>query len=377
MNRGKLSIAPGGPAPDQSTETVAEMKDKGIKTVETKETNVSKQDNETKHGIDNTAGSGSEPEAEESSGADLQSLEVYTFTITGEEAGLRTDVFLTREIPDISRSYIKKLIEGDFLTVNGKRAKAALKLKTGDQVVFTLKPEETISASPENIPLDIIYQDQWVAVLDKPPGMVVHPAAGSLKGTLVNALLYHVKDLSGINGMIRPGIVHRIDKDTSGILVVAKNDPAHRGLSAQLADHSMVREYFALCEGIVKNDTGTIETKIGRDPNNRLKMAVTRDGRRAVTHYKVLARYKQTTLLKLSLETGRTHQIRVHLAHINHPVCGDPVYGWKKQRIKLNGQLLHAGKLGFIHPGTGRYMEFRRPVHEEFRYVLMKQYKET
>lgn len=301
----------------------------------------------------------------------------YDFVCDSDSTGLRADVYLSEIFSDSSRSYISKLIDGGDLTVNGKIVKPSFKLKENDKVSFTFKQAQPISISAENIPLDIIYQDEWIAVINKESGMVVHPAAGSPSGTMVNALLYNISDLSSINGLIRPGIVHRIDKDTTGILVVAKNDEAHKKLSEQLSTHSMVREYLALVEGKFKDEEGTIKTLIGRDMNNRMKMAVTSQGREAITHFKVLARYKNTSLLRIKLETGRTHQIRVHMAHIGHPVCGDPVYGFKNSRIKADGQLLHAGKLGFIHPGTGEYIEFNKPVHEKFKNILIKQYKES
>lgn len=309
--------------------------------------------------------------------ADVTENEKFEFLCDSESAGLRADVYLSEIFPDSSRSYLSKLIDAGDLTVNDKRVKPSFKLKENDRLTFIFKKAQPISIEPENIPLDIIYQDDWIAVINKESGMVVHPAAGSPKGTMVNALLHSISDLSSINGLIRPGIVHRIDKDTTGILVVAKNDEAHKKLSEQLATHSMVREYLALVEGKFKDEEGTIKTLIGRDANNRLKMAVTSEGREAVTHFKVLARYKNTSLLRVNLETGRTHQIRVHMAHIGHPVCGDPIYGFKNSRIKPEGQLLHAGKLGFIHPGTGKYVEFKRPVHERFKNILIKQYKES
>ena len=237
---------------------------------------------------------------------------------------------------------------------------------------FELPPAVELKVEAENIPLEIIYQDEYLAVINKPVGLVVHPAPGNEHGTLVNALLYHLTDLSSVNGVIRPGIVHRIDKDTSGLLVIAKNDEAHQALSKQLADHSMTREYVALCEGLVKTDQGTIDAPIGRDPRNRLRMGIVPNGRRAVTHYSVQQRYQDMTLVRLRLETGRTHQIRVHMASIHHPVAADPVYGFKKQRVKYQGQMLHARLLGFLHPRDGQPMEFSVPVPEEFRLVLEK-----
>lgn len=304
-------------------------------------------------------------------------MEEFVFVANEEDEGKRVDVFLTSKMNEISRSYVQKLIDEDLLKVNEKVVKSSYKLKLDDEVVFMLKELETIEAIPEDIDIDIIYEDESLAVVNKQRGMVVHPAIGNTRGTLVNALLFHLKNLSGINGVIRPGIVHRIDKDTSGILVIAKTDEAHRKLSEQLKDHSMKREYFALVEGVIKNDEGTVDKPLGRDPKDRLKMAIVPNGKRAVTHYKVLARYKNTTLVRLRLETGRTHQIRVHMASIGHPVCSDPIYSSKKNRTNAIGQLLHARLLGFIHPKTGQYVEFRRPIPEDFFKVLNKKYKES
>lgn len=289
-----------------------------------------------------------------------------------EEAGDRVDVFLSRQLAGISRSQVQRLIDEDHLLVNGRKVRASHRLKAGDEVEFELPPAVELQVQAQDIPLEIVYQDEYLAVIHKPVGMVVHPAPGNESGTLVNALLWHLKDLSSVNGVIRPGIVHRIDKDTSGLLVVAKNDQAHLALSRQLADHSMTREYVALCEGILKTDSGTIDAPIGRDPKNRLRMAIVPDGRRAVTHYQVQHRYRELTLVRLRLETGRTHQIRVHMASIHHPVAADPVYGFRKSRVRHPGQMLHARLLGFRHPRDGRYMEFSHPVPGEFRLVLEK-----
>ena len=223
-----------------------------------------------------------------------------------------------------------------------------------------------------NIPIDIVYEDEDVIVVNKAQGMVVHPAPGNYNGTLVNALLYHCKDLSSINGVIRPGIVHRIDKDTSGILVIAKNDDAHNKLSEQLKDHSMKREYYALIEGRLKNNDGTIDKPLGRCKKDRLKIGIIEDGKRAVTHYEVVERYNGYTLVKCVLETGRTHQIRVHMASIGFPLVGDPLYGFKRQKFKLEGQVLHARTLGFIHPRTGEYMEFTSELPQYFCDLINK-----
>ena len=224
----------------------------------------------------------------------------------------------------------------------------------------------------ENIPLDVIYEDSDVIVINKSQDMVVHPAPGNYSGTLVNALLYHCRDLSGINGVLRPGIVHRIDKDTSGALVVAKNDNAHNSLAMQLKDHSMTRSYLALVEGIIKQDEGSIDEPIGRHPKDRIKMAVVENGKKAITHYKVIERFDNYTLVECNLETGRTHQIRVHMAKIGHPLVGDLVYGFKKQRFNLKGQVLHAKRLGFIHPSTNEYMEFVSPLPDYFEKLITK-----
>lgn len=298
--------------------------------------------------------------------------EEFYFKVEDVDQGARVDVFLTAKMPGISRSHVQKLIDEDHLVVGGRSVKASYRLKAGDEVEFELPEARELLVSGEDLDLPILYQDEYLAVVNKPTGMVVHPAPGNESGTMVNALLFHIKDLSSVNGVIRPGIVHRIDKDTSGLLVVAKNDEAHRYLSAQLADHSMTREYLALCEGLIKSEAGTIDAPLGRDPKNRLRMAIVKDGRRAVTHYEVQKRYKDTTLIRVRLETGRTHQIRVHMASIHHPVVSDPVYGFKKQRIRHEGQMLHARLLGFKHPKDGRYLEFSSPVPPEFLAVLKK-----
>lgn len=297
-------------------------------------------------------------------------MENKQFIIEQDSTNLRLDVFLSNQLEDKSRSYIQNLIEEGNVKINGALKKSNYKLRINDEVEITIPEPIGLNIEPENIPLDIVYEDADVIVVNKPQGMVVHPAAGVYNGTLVNALLNHCKDLSGINGVARPGIVHRIDKDTSGILVVAKNDNAHNKLAEQFKDHSMTRSYVALVEGILKNDEGTIDAPLGRHPVERVKIAVIKDGRRAVTHYKVLERLKNTTLVECSLETGRTHQIRVHMAHIGHPLVGDPVYGYKKQRFNLDGQMLHAKKLGFIHPKSGEYIEFQSELPDYFVRVL-------
>lgn len=285
-------------------------------------------------------------------------MESKKFLACSEEENMRLDVFLSKCFQDKSRSYIQNVIEDKLVEVNGKAKKSNYKIKSGDNIEITIPDPVNLNIQSEDIPLDILYEDKDVIVVNKPQGMIVHPAPGVYEGTLVNALLNHCRDLSGINGVTRPGIVHRIDKDTSGILVVAKNDNSHNKLAKQLKDHSMTREYIALVEGVVKLDEGTVDEPIARHPKDKIKMAVCVNGKRAITHYKVIKRFKNNTLIKCILETGRTHQIRVHMAYIGHPLVGDPVYGYKKQRFKLGGQLLHAEKLGFIHPSTGKYIEF-------------------
>ncbi|KAJ53407.1 23S rRNA pseudouridine1911/1915/1917 synthase [Clostridium tetanomorphum] len=297
-------------------------------------------------------------------------MEKKEFLISKEFEGVRLDIFLTENLEGKSRSYVQGIIGKEEVKVNGKVKKSNYKLRARDIVHINIPETVPLNVIPEDIPLDILYEDKDIIVVNKPQGMVVHPAPGNLNGTLVNALLNHCKDLSGINGVTRPGIVHRIDKDTSGVLVVAKNDLAHNKLAEQLKDHSMTRVYVALLEGILKKDSGTVDAQLGRHPVERIKIAVVKQGRRAVTHYKVLNRYPCNTLIECSLETGRTHQIRVHMAYIGHPLVGDPVYGYKKQKFNLEGQMLHAKKLGFIHPSTGKYMEFDTKLPDYFKKIL-------
>lgn len=296
--------------------------------------------------------------------------EDFSFRITETEAGVRVDLFLAGKMPGISRSRVQRLIEEDHLLVNGRKVKVSYRLKAEDALEFVLPEEKELVPQPENLPLEILYEDDSLAVVNKPSGMVVHPAPGNESGTLVNALLFHMKTLSTKNGVFRAGIVHRIDKDTSGLLMVAKTDAAYLSLSRQLAERTVTREYVALCEGLLKEPRGTIDAPIGRDPSNRLRMAVAAEGKRAVTHYEVQRYYVDTTLLRLRLQTGRTHQIRVHMAILGHPVAGDPVYGYRRQRIRHDGQLLHARMVGFQHPEDGRYMEFSAPVPEGFLKIL-------
>ena len=302
-----------------------------------------------------------------------------------EQQGVRLDAVLAGLLPELSRSFIQKLFEKERITVNGSVcAVKKYKVKEGDRVCLSLPEPEVLDVQPEDIPLSIVYEDDDVLVVNKPKGMVVHPAAGNYTGTLVNAVMFHCGDrLSSINGVIRPGIVHRIDKDTSGLLMIAKNNTAHEFLSKQLAEHTIMRKYQALVYHNIKEDEGTIDAPIGRDPANRLRQAVTDagSGRRAVTHYRVLERFGKYTLIEAQLDTGRTHQIRVHMAYIRHPLVGDPVYGPKKQSgIKLpteqQGQMLHAKVLGFVHPAAGEYMEFDSSLPPYFEEILNRLRKE-
>ncbi len=290
-----------------------------------------------------------------------------------EEDNLRIDKFLTASLNDFTRSRIQKLIDGELVTVSGKAVKASYKLKAGEEIEIVIPDAQSLDAVGENIPLDIVYEDDCMLVVNKPQGMVVHPAAGNYSGTLVNALLYYCPDtLSGINGEKRPGILHRIDKDTSGLLLVAKNDIAHQGLSEQIKAHSLKREYRALVWGNIKEDSGTIDAPIGRHPTQRKKMTITdKNSKNAVTHYEVLERFSGYTYISCRLETGRTHQIRVHMSSKGHPVVGDKTYG-VKDKFNLSGQLLHAHSVGFIHPVTGKYMEFMRDVPDYFVEVLRR-----
>lgn len=283
----------------------------------------------------------------------------------------RLDVFLSEKL-DKTRSAVKKLVDDGEITVGGNKVKAGRVLKIGEEISVNIPDPVKLDLEAENIPLDIIYQDKDIAIINKPQGMTVHAGNGTHGSTLVNALLYHLDSLSGINGVIRPGIVHRIDKDTSGLLVVAKNDAAHLSLSEQIKNKTCHRIYLALLEGTVKQNDGIIDTFIGRSDKNRTMMAVKDSGRRAVTHFKVLKRYKEFTFAEFKLETGRTHQIRVHCKYIGHPIVGDPVYGYEKQKFKLNGQLLHAWKLELTHPSTGERMSFEAPLPDYFQAVLQK-----
>lgn len=285
----------------------------------------------------------------------------------------RADLFVCGQLNQ-TRSSVKKLFENGLVIINGKNAKPSQEVCEGDCVEVTLPDAMEYRAKPEDIPLDIIYEDNDIAVVNKPQGMTVHLGNGNIDGTLVNALLYRLDSLSGINGVIRPGIVHRIDKDTSGLLVVAKNDNAHLSLSEQIAGKTCKRTYLALLEGNLKTDSGTVTTYIGRSPQDRVKMAVVAPdkGKLAVTDYTVVKRYSGYTLCRFDLRTGRTHQIRVHALYLKHPIVGDPVYGVKNQKFKLNGQLLHACRLSLVHPVTGKKMTFEAPLPDYFQEVLNK-----
>lgn len=294
--------------------------------------------------------------------------EKIVLTVDENSVGDRIDRYISENVADMTRSGVQKIIDSGLVLVNSVVIGKNYKLRQGDAITITKPDPVTLEVVAENIPLDIRYEDSDLLVVNKPKGMVVHPAAGNYGGTLVNALMYHCGDsLSGINGVIRPGIVHRIDKDTSGLLIVAKSDLAHIHLAEQIKEHSFTREYQCMVYGGFKQDDGMIDAPIGRHPTDRKKMAVTeKNSRYAVTHYTVERRYQGFTHLKVRLETGRTHQIRVHMAYIGHPVAGDPVYGPKNVITRLNGQCLHAGLIGFIHPRTGEYMEIRSELPDYF-----------
>ena len=299
--------------------------------------------------------------------------DIREFLVIDEEKGNRLDVYLASQLGDISRNYIQKIIKDKKVKVNGKEEKAKYAVKEDDKVVIEVPKPKLLEVIPQDIPIDILYEDEDLLIVNKPQDMVVHPAPGNYENTLVNAILYHCKEkLSSINGVIRPGIVHRIDKDTSGILMIAKNNNSHNFLSEQLKDHSITREYEFICHGVVKEDKITVDKPIGRNPKDRLKMAIVKDGKRAVTHFEVIKRYDNFTHMRARLETGRTHQIRVHALSINHPLLGDPVYGPKNVKIKTKGQTLHAKKLGFIHPTSNEYVEFDSELPEYFKEIITK-----
>ena len=294
------------------------------------------------------------------------------YRVTYLEDGLRLDKALVAFFPDKSRSYLSLLISDGHCLVNGSPQKASFKVKEGDEITLDIPDPVELVIKKEDIPLDIVYEDEDILIINKPQGMVVHPSAGHHEHTLVNAIMNHCKDLSGINGVIRPGIVHRIDKDTSGLICIAKNDVAHEFLAEQLKDHTMARTYIALVRGVIKEETGTIDMPIGRDPKNRQKMAVVREGgKNAITNFKVLERFATHTLIECSLVTGRTHQIRVHMSQIGYPVEGDPLYAGKNyDKLYKGGQLLTAIKLKLVHPRTKKEMEFSIPIPDYFRTIL-------
>ncbi|MEE0967045.1 MAG: RluA family pseudouridine synthase [Bacilli bacterium] len=297
-------------------------------------------------------------------------METIKISVEIENTGMRLDKFLSVQYPDFSRTKIQDMIKNNQVTVNGKIEKASYKVMNNDLIGIVIEESKACEILPENIPLDIVYEDSDVIVINKPTGLIVHPSSGIYSGTLVNALLYHCKDLSGINGIQRPGIVHRIDKETSGLLMVAKNDKAHQSLSQQLQDHSVVRRYWALVHGVIPHDYGRIEAPIGRDQNDRKKMCCTdKNAKEAITNFKVIERFEKMTLVECRLETGRTHQIRVHMSYIGYPVYGDPQYGKRKDDV-TNGQYLHAKILGFNHPTTHEDMVFDSELPDFFETKL-------
>ena len=299
---------------------------------------------------------------------------IHEIDVLESQSGIRIDKFLSDELPEMSRSYIQKLIKEDQVTVNGKIVKANYKLSADDFVVVCQPELKEPDILAEDIPLDILYEDEDFLVINKPKGMVVHPSAGHYSGTLVNALMYYCKDdLSGINGVMRPGIVHRIDMDTTGSLLVCKNDFSHQHIAQQLKEHSIRRVYHAIVHGVIEEEDGTVDAPIGRHPIERKKMSINyKNGKEAVTHYKVIQRFKNYTYIQCQLETGRTHQIRVHMASIKHPLLGDQVYGPQKNPFKLQGQTLHAKIMGITHPRTNEYIEADAPLPEYFQKLLKK-----
>ena len=299
-------------------------------------------------------------------------MEIEKLLIEEGLSGGRLDKVLSDSFPDLSRSYIQTLIKDGAVSVNGEKGKANYKCRLNDTIELTIPEPEPLEVVPEDMDLDIVYQDEFVIVVNKPAGMVVHPAPGSMNGTLVNGLMAQINDLSGINGVLRPGIVHRIDKDTSGLLMVAKNDLAHESLVNQLVEKTVTRRYIALVHGIIPHETGIIDAPIGRDSKDRKKMAVVEGGKHAVTHFKVLKRFKDFSLIECRLETGRTHQIRVHMKYIGYPLAGDPQYGPRKTLETNHGQFLHAAILGFEHPSTHEYLEFSAPLPDYFEKTIEK-----
>lgn len=298
-------------------------------------------------------------------------MDTFELQVTAEENGIRLDSFLANHLEELSRSYLQKLISEQHIQVNQKAAKANYKIKTGDILQISIPDAAPVDILPEAMDLDIIYEDRDLLVVNKPVGLVVHPAHGHYSGTLVNGLLAHCQDLSGINGKMRPGIVHRIDKDTSGLLLIAKNDLAHQHLAAQLKEHSIKRAYYALVQGVISEPAGLIDAPIGRHETDRKKMAVTfKNSKEARTHYYVKERFTRNTFIECRLETGRTHQIRVHLAYLGYPLVGDPLYGTRKNNLDFPGQALHAYALGFIHPRTGEALYFEAPLPAQYQAVL-------
>lgn len=302
-------------------------------------------------------------------------MKEYSFLIDEEWEGERLDRALSGLIPELSRSYIQKFVKDGQVFVNGTAKKASYNLVSKDEIRFELPEMVAPDINPEDIPLEILFEDDQVIVVNKPKGMVVHPANGHYSGTLVNALLFHCKDLSGINGVLRPGIVHRIDKDTTGSVIACKNDTSHNCIASQLKEHSVKRKYRAICIGNLSEDSLTIDAPIGRDDKDRKKMAIKQNGKRAVTHVKVLEHFKGFTYIECELETGRTHQIRVHMSSIRHPLLGDVTYGGERKDYKLEGQCLHAHILGFVHPVTGDYIETVAPIPKYFEDLLTRMRK--
>jgi 23S rRNA pseudouridine1911/1915/1917 synthase len=301
-----------------------------------------------------------------------EETDLLEWTAEAEDSGERLDKYITEAMEaNISRTQIQQWIKNGFVTVNGQETKANYKLAENDYIILRIPEPDQTDIAPEPLPLQIVYEDGDVIVVNKERGMVVHPAPGHYSGTLVNALLHHCRDLSGINGVLRPGIVHRIDKDTSGLIVAAKHDTAHQSLASQLKEHTVNRKYIAVVHGNVAHDQGTIDAPIGRDPHDRKMFTVTdRNAKHAVTHFSVLERYGQYSLLELKLETGRTHQIRVHMKFIGHPLVGDPVYGTREKVKTIEGQALHAAVLGFVHPVKGEYMEFKADLPEDMTRLI-------
>lgn len=299
-------------------------------------------------------------------------MEDIKIRIVEEQKGQRIDKILTKELADFSRTQIQSLIQNGYVVIDEKPIKASYKVETGEDVIVHIPKPESTDILPEDIPLDVVYEDQDVIVINKPTGMIVHPSIGIYSGTLVNALLYHCHDLSGINGVTRPGIVHRIDKETSGLLMVAKNDKAHQSLSKQLQEHTVTRRYLALVHGLIPHEFGRIEAPIGRDKNDRQKMTCTdKNAKDAITNFKVIERFRDMSLVECRLETGRTHQIRVHMQYIGYPVYGDPQYGLRRDDTS-HGQFLHAKILGFVHPRTGEEMYFESELPDFFEKKLQE-----